>query len=118
MEPTESLTRETLPSESTAIPSVIHGEDWPDAPEISGLNPSTLPVPGPDAWIVVHGSGFQLYSIINWNGQDVETEYVNPGKLRTLISMTSVGLDPVYVRNGDQKSNVVGFTFEPAKRKE
>lgn len=117
-EPPEGLTKETTISESAVAPDLIHGEDWPEfAPTIDGLNPSTASVPGPDQWIVVHGSGYNDKSVIVWNGQDVQTEYVNEGKLRTLISMTAPGLDPVYVRNeGDHVSNVVSFTFTGAKR--
>ena len=112
----ESATKETTISESAVPPSVIKGEDWPaQAPVLIGLNPDTLPVPGPDYWIVVHGQHFNADSKIVWNGQDVETEYVNEGKLRTLISMTAVGVDPVSVRNGDIHSNILEFTFTEAE---
>jgi hypothetical protein len=104
-----------MPSESALPPEVIQGEDWPVAvPILHGLDPSTLPVPGPDAWIVAQGEGFGEESIIVWNDQDVGTEYLSPGELRTLIQMTAVGVDPVYVRNQDKHSNILEFTFTEA----
>jgi IPT/TIG domain len=109
-------TRDKNTYSSRKPPEAIVGPDiLAQAPVLDGLNPASLPVPGPDAWIVVHGSGFFPGSVIVWNDQDVETEYVNEGEVRTQIQMTAPGIDPVYVRNGGLKSNVLDFTFTEAE---
>lgn len=89
-------------------------------PTIEGLNPDTAVVPGPDQLVVVHGVGFTPESIIVWNDQDVATVFEKENKVNTTVSMTAAGVDPVYVRNGTVKSNIVEFTFtgeEPAGRR-
>lgn len=116
--PPDSPTKETRLSESHEHSSAIKGEDWNlVAPTIEGLNPDSASVPGPDFYLEVNGAGFQMFSIINWNGGDEPTEFVNPGKLRTLVKPSTIEAElpfslPVYVRNGDLKSNVAQFTFE------
>jgi hypothetical protein len=106
-------TKETTISESAAAPEVIEGEDTPSrAPVLEGLNPDTAPVPGPDIKVVIHGQNFTDKSIIVWNGQDVVTVFEKENKVNTTISMTAVGVDPVYVRNEDVQSNSLPFTFK------
>jgi hypothetical protein len=111
-------TLETRPDHEA--PEVVKGEDWPELaplpePVLLGLNPDNAPVPGPDQLVVVHGTGFTLESIIVWNNQDVFTVFEREDKINTTISMTAEGVDPVYVRNGDLKSNVLEFTFTAAE---
>lgn len=117
----ESATKETTISESAVPPSVIHGEDWPTivAPVLTRLTPDSLEVPGPDSELVIQGSSFTEESIIVWNGGDEVTEFVSETELKTTVKTSTVEAElpfalPVYVRNGETKSNSLTFTFVAA----
>jgi hypothetical protein len=91
-------------------------------PVLGSLEPATLEVPGPDTEIVLHGTGFNENTIINWNGGDEVTEFVSDTELRTIVKPSTVSSEiplpfvlPVYVWHGDDnRSNVLDFTFIPA----
>jgi len=88
-------------------------------PTLDALNPNTLPAPGPNSQVVFNGTGFNQNTVINWNGGDEVTEFVNEGELRTVVKPSLVQAPlpftlPVYVRNGELKSNVLEFTFTEA----
>ena len=93
-----------------------------EPPTIDSIEPDEMVAPGPDAQLSVIGTGFTTTSIINWNGGDEITEFVNEGKLTTLVKPDTVQAPLpfellVYVRNGAVQSNTVTFTFteeEPA----
>jgi hypothetical protein len=106
--PLETRTKSTYSSRKPV--EAIGGPEVAE-PTITGLNPDTMPVPSPDFLVEVLGTGFNPASVIVWNHQDVETEYLDEGKLQTLIQTTAVSVDPVAVRNGEKLSNEVNFTF-------
>lgn len=90
-----------------------------NAPLVASLDPESMNVPGPDAPILVIGSGFTEESVIIWNGGDEETEFVSPTKVRTTVKVSTVEAPlpftlPVQVRNEDQVSNALQFTFTEA----
>jgi hypothetical protein len=86
------------------------------APVIESLSPNVLTVPGIDTVLSVIGTGFTEESVINWNGGDEVTEFVDEEELTTIVRPSTVQaplpfeLD-VYVKNGTAKSNIVKFTF-------
>lgn len=90
-----------------------------EPPRVTGLDPTSMNVPGPDAPIMVTGSGFTEESVIIWNGADEVTEFVSATKLRTTVKVSIVEAPlpftlPVQVRNEDQISNALDFTFTEA----
>ena len=118
MEPTEGLTRETKPSESVALPSVIKGEDWP-GPVLDGLNPDSMEIPAADAWIVLHGTGFTADSLVIWDEDERKPDYVNPGKVRVLVTPPEEpGEVPVAIMERGEISNTLLFTFTQAPEPE
>lgn len=90
-----------------------------NAPLLASLDPESMNVPGPDAPILVIGSGFTEESVIVWNGSDEETEFVSATKVRTTVKVSTVEAPlpftlPVQVRNGEAESNELQFTFTQA----
>lgn len=90
-----------------------------NAPLLASLDPESMNVPGPDAPILVIGSGFTEESVIVWNGSDEETEFVSATKVRTTVRVSTVEAPlpftlPVQVRNGEAESNELQFTFTQA----
>lgn len=57
----------------------------PVTPVVTGLTPSTMPVGGPDAALVVNGASFQRASVVWWDGAAAITTYVNSTTLRIMI---------------------------------
>ena len=96
------------------------------APTLNSVNPASLPVPGPDSVVALHGTGFNEDTIINWNGGDEITEFISETEVRTLVKPSTVEAPlpftlPVYVWHGSVQSNTIDFTFteeEPPARRE
>jgi hypothetical protein len=125
-EPPET-TKDTTISDDAVAPEVVEGPDWPkEAPVLISLEPESLAVPGPDSEVVITGTGFTQESIIVWNHGDELTEFVNETELKTLVKPSTVEAPlpftlPVQVRNGNQTSEPLEFTFvaeEPVAREE
>jgi hypothetical protein len=55
---------------------------------LDGLNPDSIAVPGPDAYIVIHGKGFTPESVVSWDEDICPCEFVN--ELRVLVTTYSV----------------------------
>ena len=90
-----------------------------EPPRLVGLDPASMNVPGPDAPLMVTGSGFTEESVVIWNGADEVTEFVSATKVRTTVKVSTVEAPlpftlPVQVRNGDKVSNTLEFIFEEA----
>jgi hypothetical protein len=121
VENAETLPRSTMPSESAVPPAVVQGEDWPEkGPVLEGLNPDSLAVQGPSAYIVLHGTGFTEESVVIWDEDEMPAEYVNPGKLRLFVvppteeeqeDMELPHEITVAVQDGNQISNTLLFAF-------
>ena len=80
--------------------------------EIIRLQPATAVAGSADFQLTVIGSGFLKGSVINWNGADVLTTYVNPNTLRTTITpQQGPGAVPVMVKNNKTLSLHKIFTF-------
>jgi hypothetical protein len=97
------------------------------APTLDSLDPASLPVPGPDTPVAFRGTGFNEDTVINWNGGDEPTEFVNETEVRTVVKPSTVEAPlpftlPVYVWHGGVQSNTVDFTFteseEPPARRQ
>lgn len=88
-------------------------------PTIASLAPASLEVPGPDAEVIVTGTGFTVETAINWNGGDEPTDFVSETEVKTTVKPSTVQAPlpfalPVYVHNAGVKSNVLEFTFTEA----
>ena len=126
--PVESQTKETKISEGAVLPETVKGEDWP-APTIDGLNPDFMEVPGPSAYIVIHGTGYTEKSVVLWDAGldtvEMPCEFVNEGKLRLMVTNPGGEYElpaeiPIAVRNiavqtGELVSNTAIFTFKAAE---
>jgi hypothetical protein len=80
------------------------------AQSITSLGPSSAVAGGPSFSLAVSGSGFTATSVIRWNGAPLETKFVVPGLLATLIpaSLTdSAGTATVTVTDGGKTSSGV-----------
>jgi len=91
----------------------------PEPPEepavLTSLSPNTA-VAGDaaDITMVVNGSGFTANSVIVFNGHDEPTTLVSASKVSTGVkpSLFVVPAEcPVVVRNGNQNSNALTFSF-------
>jgi len=83
------------------------------AQSITSLGPSSAIAGGPDFSLAVSGSGFTATSVIRWKGAPLETKFVVPGLLATLIPASlidSAGTATVTVTDGGMTSNGVTFT--------
>jgi hypothetical protein len=84
------------------------------APVLTSLEPATAAIGGPDFTLRVHGTGFNEESVIVWNGADEPTTLESDVVVTTIVkpSMVAAAVDlPVHVRNGDELSNALGFSF-------
>jgi IPT/TIG domain len=90
------------------------------APTLDSLDPATLPVPGPDTQVALHGTGFNEGTTINWNGGDEPTEFISETEVRTVVKPSTVEAPlpytlPVYVWHGGVQSNTIDFIFTAAE---
>ena len=117
-----------MPSESAVPPAVVQGEDWPIVLRLDGLNPDSMAVPGPDAYVILHGEGFTPESVVIWDEDEMPAEFVNKGKLRLLVVNPGILEEdeqevelpheiPVAVQTGAEISNTLLFTFTLAEAK-
>lgn len=88
-------------------------------PTITNLAPATMEAPGPDAEMIVTGTGFTAETVIVWSGADEPTDFVSETEVKTTVKPSTVQAPlpfalPVYVRNAGVKSNVLEFTFTEA----
>jgi len=95
------------------------GTPNPDvAPEIEGLEPDEAEVGSADVVMAVHGTGFTVESVIQFDIGDLATTFVSPTEISATIkpSEWGDGVVPVRVKNGDGglKSEPVEFEFTPA----
>lgn len=89
------------------------------APVLVSLVPAELGVPGADSEIVLTGTGFNVQSVINWNGGDEATDFISDTELRTTVKPSTVQAPlpfvlPVYVHHAGLQSNTLDFTFVEA----
>jgi hypothetical protein len=92
-------------------------------PVLVGLEPATLEVPGEDTEVVCVGTGFSEHTVINWNGGDEATDFIDIEHIKTTVKPSTVQAPlpftlTVYVHHGGTSSNALDFTFtEPAEEK-
>ncbi len=95
-----------------------HLPDAPVAPTLDALSPSSAVIGDPSFTLTVTGSGFvEGQSVIVFAGNDEPTTFVDAGTVTTGVNMDVwAGPDvlPVQVRNFNQVSNALDFTFEAA----
>lgn len=83
-------------------------------PALSTLSPSSATVGGILFTLTVNGSNFLSSAIVQWNGADRTTTFVNSTQLTASIPATdiaSIGTASVTVRNFSVVSNVLTFTI-------
>jgi hypothetical protein len=83
-------------------------------PVLTSLNPATAVHGGADVTLHCLGSGFTATSVINFNGGNEATTFVNAGDITTLVKPSLVGQAiavPVSVLNGVLASQPKTFTF-------
>lgn len=89
------------------------------APVINSLVPDTAEVGGPDIVMVVDGTGFTPNSVIVWSGSDEATTVLDAERVSTTVKPSTASGPwpiPVAVRNGENVSNELTFTFtEPGE---
>ena len=87
-----------------------------DVPVLTALDPATAIVGGAGFTLTVTGANFLSNSVVNWNGQDLPTQYVSANKLTATVpasDLTSAGNVSVTVFNappGGGVSNPLTFT--------
>lgn len=83
-------------------------------PVLTSLNPATAVKGGADVTLHCLGSNFTASSVINFNGGNEPTTFVNAGDITTIVkpSLVSVAISvPVVVINGVLSSAPKTFTF-------
>lgn len=110
----ETLPRDTHPSEGASPPTVIQGDDWPL--KLVGLNPEAMYVTDSPRTFAAHGGKFDESTVIVFNHKDVETTFVNEGKVTMHLDPSLEEGEfpltvPVKVRNGVVSSNELAFTY-------
>ncbi len=88
------------------------------APVLTSIVPDTVPAKSPDFTLKVYGANFRNGYIVNLNGEDLATTYVNSGELHAIVPATLIqtkGQYPVVVISTErQNSNVLYLTvIEP-----
>jgi uncharacterized protein (TIGR03437 family) len=73
-----------------AVVSNRYGD--PAIPVITALNPATVPPGEPGITLVIEGGGFQINSIVRWNGADRKTTFISGRELRVEISAADLAL--------------------------
>ncbi len=72
------------------------------APTLGSASPASIAMGGPDFVLTVNGSGFINQSVLRWNGQDRDTQFVSSGQLRANITASDIatpGLSSLTVFN-------------------
>jgi hypothetical protein len=99
---------------------------WPGAvngpgaatPTLTALEPPTVVLGSPSLTLHVKGSGFTPGSVIVFAGHDEPTTLVSPTEMTTGIDMAvwqAPDTVPVLVKNGDNVSTPLSFTFTAAR---
>lgn len=94
------------------------GEPSPEpdvAPVLTSLDPNTVALGGEMITMHCYGSGFTPQSVIMFAGQPEPIQFISESDITTGVTPTlGWGTNtplPVSVRNGDQESNSLDFTF-------
>jgi hypothetical protein len=85
-----------------------------DAPTVTSINPSTAVAGGPAFTLTVTGTNFNAASIVQWNGTNRTTTFVDATRLTAAIPAPDIaqpGTATVRVANGTVNSNPVSFTI-------
>ncbi len=83
-------------------------------PHISSLSPSTATAGAPAFTLTVNGSGFASDAVVQWNGTQLTTNFVNPTRVTAAVPaalIASAGTAQVTVVSGGVTSNAVTFTI-------
>jgi hypothetical protein len=111
-EPDASRTWMVLPASINEPP---HLPAPPVAPQLASLSPANAVIGDPSFTLTITGSGFvDGQSVIVFAGNDEPTTFVDDTSLTTGVNMAVwLGPDvlPVQVRNFNQVSNTLDFTF-------
>jgi hypothetical protein len=89
----------------------------PPPPVVTALEPDAVVLGSPSFTVHVIGTGFADDAVIVFAGHDEPTTVLSPTEVTTGVNMAVwAGPDavPVAVRNGDQVSNALDFTFTEA----
>jgi hypothetical protein len=89
-----------------------------DPPVLSGIDPDSAVIGGPDLTMTVTGSGFGPGTVITFNGGEETTAFVDSRTLTTIVkpsTATTPGTYPVTVFNPLGESVAAGFTFTAAE---
>lgn len=75
--------------------AIIHFDTCTDAvlqPHVSSLWPDTISADAVPILIVVSGTNFNAQSEILWNGNALQTTFINPNRLQTTITQPTLDL--------------------------
>lgn len=90
------------------------------APTLTGFSPASIPAGQPDFTLTVNGTEFVPTSVVNFNGTDRPTTFVDSTQIRIPLTQSEILLDhtaPVTVSSpspGGGVSGVVDFSIDPA----
>jgi len=87
------------PGGGTSTAAVFTISVYP-VPVVSNVSPNSIVVNSPDTPVAVFGSGFGAASVVQWNGTNLTTSFVNSSRLNTTIpaaDLTTTGTNTITV---------------------
>ena len=96
---------------SSPRPFSINDPIIPEGPTIDTINPTSVDAGGGDFTLTVNGTGFIPRSMVQLNGQDRATTFVNSTQLRAVILASDIQLDsPLPLLSGILKASSLSQT--------
>lgn len=86
-------------------------------PSITSISPTSAIAGGPAFTLTVNGTGFQSGAVVQWNGNQLTTTFVNGRRMTASVSanlIANVGTAQITVLSGGVTSNAVTFTVNAA----
>jgi hypothetical protein len=110
----------TLGSPSTAVLTIVDNDTAPNpTPSLSSISPNSVGAGGGAFTLTVNGSGFVSGSLVQWNGSNRTTSFVNSTQLTASIPATDIpiaGTAQITVFNpapGGGTSSALAFNITP-----
>jgi len=109
------VTAGTVPVTVTATSSGVtsNSASFAVLPGVSSISPASATAGGPDFTLTVNGSGFTPGAVVQWNGSNLATSFVNATQLTAPVLVNLIatpGTAQVTVSSGGLISNAATFT--------
>src|SRR5579864_6981551 len=88
-----------------------------DTLTVTSLTPNTSPIGEASVKVTIAGTSFSSASVVNWDGRELRTTFINATTLEVDIFPDTVytpGAVDVLVKDGTEVSNTVVFTYTAA----